>query len=87
MLTVVLVLACCCTTDVLSDTLLSDRNHRRDRRAGYHWTGVCIDGRAQSPIDLVLGDAEITYNGELLFTNYGAHDPKPLTYVDAKAHA
>ncbi|KAK5977230.1 Carbonate dehydratase eukaryotic-type [Trichostrongylus colubriformis] len=40
------------------------------RQSEYHWSGLCVNGRDQSPIDLVLGDAEVTYNGELQFNNY-----------------
>ncbi|KAK5974573.1 Carbonate dehydratase eukaryotic-type [Trichostrongylus colubriformis] len=40
------------------------------RKSQYNWSGLCVSGHDQSPIDLILGNAEVTYNGELQFNNY-----------------
>ncbi|KAL6729091.1 hypothetical protein Aduo_000178 [Ancylostoma duodenale] len=35
-----------------------------------HWTGTCTEGRSQSPVDLVLGEAEVVNFDSVKFNNY-----------------
>ncbi|XGW20824.1 hypothetical protein V3C99_004088 [Haemonchus contortus] len=57
---------------------------QRLRFPEYHWSGLCVEGHSQSPIDLVLGNAEITYNEELEFHNY---QNSGTVIVDNRGHS
>ncbi|PIO66730.1 carbonate dehydratase, eukaryotic-type, partial [Teladorsagia circumcincta] len=60
------------------------RNPQRWHLHEHQWSGRCIEGHNQSPINLLLGDAEITYNGELQFYNYQNTGP---IIVDNRGHS